>query len=42
MRHADTIYRHFTDEEIDRANRTDILFLAEKYGYEPESCTHEA
>ena len=42
MRHADTTYRHFTDEEIDRANHTDILFLAEKYGYEPEKAGQKA
>lgn len=42
MRRNDVAYRHFTDEEIDRANRTDILYLAEKYGYESEKAGRKA
>lgn len=42
MRRSDTAYRHFTDEEIERANRVDILDLARGYGYEPEKSGHKA
>lgn len=32
-----TTYRHFTDDEIAKANNIDLLSLAQSYGYEPEN-----
>ena len=36
MRQSGVTYRHFTDEEIKRANSVDLLMLAKQYGYETE------
>lgn len=36
MRRNDVAYRHFTDEEIEKANNVDILSLAKSYGYQAE------
>ena len=33
----ETVHRHFTDEEISRANNVDLLSLAQSYGYVPEN-----
>lgn len=42
MRRSDIAYRHFTDEEIAKANSVDILALAKSYGYEPEQSGKKA
>lgn len=36
MRQSGVTYRHFTDEEIKKANSVDLLMLAKQYGYETE------
>jgi hypothetical protein len=42
MRRNDVTYRHFSDEEIEKANSVDILALAKSYGYEPEKSGKKA
>lgn len=37
MRQSNTAYRHFTDEEIVKANSVSLLDLSRQYGFEPES-----
>ena len=36
MRQSGVTYRHFTDDEIKKANSVDLLMLAKQYGYETE------
>lgn len=36
MRQSGVTYRHFSDEEIKKANSVDLLMLAKQYGYETE------
>jgi hypothetical protein len=37
MRRHDLVYRHFTDEEVAKANSVSLLDLALRYGFETES-----
>src|SRR5659263_349762 len=37
MRRHDLVYRHFTDEEVAKANRVSLMDLAGQYGFETEN-----
>lgn len=42
MRQSGVIHRHFTDEEIEKANGVDIIRMAESYGCQIERSGHKA
>jgi hypothetical protein len=42
MRRNDLVYRHFTDEEVIKANSVSLLELARQYGFEPENSGRKA